>query len=156
MSRLVLVTGATGYVGGRLVPALVSRGERVRCLVRRPEEARKRLPSQVEIAAGDMLDPGTLGAAVAGVDTAFYLVHALGSGGDLWREETEAAGHFARAAERAGVRRIVYLGGLGNGSRLSPHLATRQAVGRSSARAVFRRSSFARRSFSVREVCRSR
>jgi uncharacterized protein YbjT (DUF2867 family) len=130
MSRLVLVTGATGYVGGRLVRPLLSRGYRVRCLVRRPEQARARLPSAVEIAGGDLLDDATIAPALAGVDTAFYLVHALGSGGDLWREETQAATNFARAAEHTGVRRIVYLGALGEAARLSPHLATRQAVGR--------------------------
>jgi uncharacterized protein YbjT (DUF2867 family) len=88
------------------------------------------LPSDVELAGGDLLQPTSVDAAMRGVDTAFYLVHALGSGGDLWRQETEAATNFVRAAERARVRRIVYLGGLGDGRELSPHLATRQEVGR--------------------------
>jgi uncharacterized protein YbjT (DUF2867 family) len=130
MRRLVLVTGATGYVGGRLVPALLDRGYRVRCLVRRPNEARSRLPGDVEVVGGDLGDRGTLGPAMAGVDTAFYLVHALAAGGDLWREETEAARNFAAAAESAEIRRIVYLGGLAAGDALSPHLATRREVGR--------------------------
>jgi uncharacterized protein YbjT (DUF2867 family) len=130
MNRLVLVTGATGYVGGRLVPPLVERGYRVRCLVRRPREARERFPDQVEIVAGDLNDPSTLGAAMAGVDTAFYLVHALSSAGNLWTQETEAAENFAKAAEHAGLRRVVYLGGLAGESSASPHLATRREVGR--------------------------
>jgi len=130
MRRLVLVTGATGYVGGRLVPALLDRGYRVRCLVRRPDEARSRLPRDAEIVGGDLGDRGTLGPAMAGIDTAFYLVHALASGGDLWREETEAARNFATAAESAEIRRIVYLGGLAAEDAVSPHLATRREVGR--------------------------
>jgi len=130
MRRLVLVTGATGYVGGRLVPALLDRGYRVRCLVRRPNEARSRLPRDAEIVGGDLGDRGTLGPAMAGIDTAFYLVHALASGGDLWREETEAARNFATAAESAEIRRIVYLGGLAAEDAVSPHLATRREVGR--------------------------
>jgi len=130
MRRLVLVTGATGYVGGRLVPALVDRGYRVRCLVRRPNEARSRLPRDAEVVGGDLRDRATLGPTMAGVDTAFYLVHALASGGDLWREETEAARNFATAAESAEIRRIVYLGGLAAEGAVSPHLATRQEVGR--------------------------
>jgi len=130
MRRLVLVTGATGYVGGRLVPALLHRGYCVRCLVRRPNEARSRLPRDAEIVGGDLGDRGTLGPAMAGIDTAFYLVHALASGGDLWREETEAARNFATAAESAEIRRIVYLGGLAAEDAVSPHLATRREVGR--------------------------
>jgi uncharacterized protein YbjT (DUF2867 family) len=130
MSRLVLVTGATGYVGGRLVPPLVDRGYRVRCVVRRPEQVSRRLPSAAEVVGGDLLEPATLGTAMAGVDTAFYLVHALGSGGDLWKEETEAAHNFAKAAEDARIRRMVYLGGLADEGSLSPHLATRREVGR--------------------------
>src|SRR6187399_662475 len=112
MSRLVFVTGATGYVGGRLLAPLKARGYRVRCLVRRPDQARKRLPADVEIVGGDLLDPAWLDAALRGVDTAFYLVHALRSSGDLWRDETEAATNFVRAAAHARVRRIVYLGAL--------------------------------------------
>jgi uncharacterized protein YbjT (DUF2867 family) len=130
MSRLVLVTGATGYVGGRLVPPLIDRGYQVRCLVRRPEQARDRLPGVAEVVVGDLLEPATLGAAMAGVDTAFYLVHALGSGGDLWKEETEAARNFVKAAQDARIRRMVYLGGLADEGTLSPHLATRREVGR--------------------------
>jgi len=130
MSRLVLVTGATGYVGGRLIPPLVERGYRVRCLVRQPDAARERFPRGVEIVRGDLRNPSTLGSAMAGVDTAFYLVHSLGSGGNLWKEETKAAVNFATAAELAHLRRIVYLGGLAAKDAASPHLATRREVGR--------------------------
>jgi Predicted nucleoside-diphosphate-sugar epimerases len=134
MHRLVLVTGATGYVGGRLVPPIVSCGYGVRCLVRKPEQARNQLAPSVEIVAGDLLDRDSAMSAMRGVDTAFYLVHALRAGGDIWRDEITAADNFARAAKQAGVRRIIFLGGLGDAlghpEHLSPHLATRQAVGR--------------------------
>jgi uncharacterized protein YbjT (DUF2867 family) len=130
MSRLVLVTGATGYVGGRLLAPLLSRGHRVRCLARRPREARRRLPAGVDIVGGDVLQPETLSQAMSGVDTAFYLVHSLGSNRDIWREEADAATNFAHAAEYARVRRIIYLGALGGDRPLSPHLMTRREVGR--------------------------
>jgi uncharacterized protein YbjT (DUF2867 family) len=126
----MLVTGATGYVGGRLLQPLLSHGFRVRCLARRPDQARARLPAEVEVVGGDTLEFDTLPAAFDDVDTAFYLVHALGSGGDLWRKETRSASNFARAADEARARRVVYLGGLGESGSLSPHLATRQEVGR--------------------------
>lgn len=130
MDRLVLVTGATGYVGGRLVPPLLDRGYRVRCLARRPREARERFPREVEVVGGDLNEPSTLPPAMAGVDTAFYLVHSLGSAGNLWARETEGAENFANAAERAELRRIVYLGGLAAESSVSRHLSTRREVGR--------------------------
>ena len=133
---LRLVTGATGYIGGRLVRALHERGERVRCMARQPDTARARLHPDVEIVRGDVLDPASLASALAGVDTAFYLVHAMATPGEFASEEREGAQHFARAARDAGVRRIVYLGGLGGDGAdgadegLSPHLASRHAVGR--------------------------
>lgn len=127
---LVLVTGATGYVGGRLVRALYDRGDRIRCLARRPAELRARLESDIEVVAGDVLDPASLDRALAGVDIAFYLVHAMGSRRDFDEKEREGASNFARAARAAGVRLIVYLGGLGNERTLSRHLASRQEVGR--------------------------
>ena len=128
--RLLLVTGASGYVGGRLVRALAKRGERVRCLARRPQDLASRAPSGVQVVGGDVLDPESLGAALRGVDTAFYLVHAMGSPHDFEDEDRRGAANFARAARDAGVRRLVYLGGLGRGTDLSPHLASRQEVGR--------------------------
>lgn len=127
-SGRVLLTGATGYIGGRLLRLLEDRREPVRCLVRRPEapgDAR----GNVEIVQGDVLDPDTLGPALHDVDTAYYLVHSMGSPGRFEDEDRRAASNFGAAASEAGVRRIVYLGGLGAGSDLSVHLASRQEVG---------------------------
>ncbi|HYL31379.1 MAG TPA: SDR family oxidoreductase [Gemmatimonadales bacterium] len=126
----ILLTGATGYVGGRLLRALEAEGRPVRCLARRPEHLRQRVGPATEIVAGDLLDPASLSPAVAGVHTAFYLVHSMGTGGSYAEEDRAAAANFAAAARAAGVRRIVYLGGLGHGTRLSTHLASRQEVGR--------------------------
>ena len=129
-SRVLLVTGASGYVGGRLVRALDDRGERVRCLARRPQDLAARVPAGVDVVGGDVLDASSLGAALAGVDTAFYLVHGMGSRRDFQEDDRRGAVNFASAARAAGVRRIVYLGGLGTATDLSPHLASRQEVGR--------------------------
>lgn len=127
--RLRLVMGASGYVGGRLLTALASRGERVRAMARRPEELRGRVPSGVEVVSGDVLEAASLTSVLEGVDTAYYLIHAMASHRDFEREERMGAELFAAAARTAGVRRIVYLGGLG-ADDLSPHLASRQNVGR--------------------------
>lgn len=127
---LVLVTGATGYIGGRLVRAVRDRGIPVRCMARRPDEARARLPDGVEVVSGDVLDPASLATALDGVETAYYLIHAMASPHEFAREEREGAANFARAARAAGVGRIVYLGGLGGEVALSPHLASRHEVGR--------------------------
>lgn len=130
MDRLILVTGATGYVGGRLVAALERAGARVRCLARTPEALRPRVDAATQIVAGDVLDEEALDRALAGVDTAVYLVHALGASRDFAALDREAARRFGLAAARAGVRRIVYLGGLGDSADdLSPHLRSRQETG---------------------------
>ncbi len=126
----VLLTGATGYVGGRLLPVLERRGVALRCLARRPEFLRPRVATSTEVVAGDVRDPAALRAALSGVEVAYYLVHAMGGGGELWEEERRGAQAFADAAAACGVGRIVYLGGLGEGPDLSPHLASRQEVGR--------------------------
>ncbi|MFD4671913.1 SDR family oxidoreductase [Lentzea sp. NPDC058450] len=123
-----LVTGATGYLGGRLVPRLLAEGHEVRCLVRSPEKLRD-VPwaADVEIVRGDVL--GDLDEAMRGIDVVHYLVHSLHSK-DFADADRKAAENTARAAERAGVRRIVYLGGLHpEGVELSPHLASRKEVG---------------------------
>ena len=126
----MLVTGATGYVGGRLLRELHRRGERLRCFARRAQNLTSRVPADVEVAQGDVLEPATLEPALAGVDTAFYLIHSMGEAESFEAREREGARGFARAARRAGVRRIVYLGGLGDsGDRLSPHLRSRHEVG---------------------------
>jgi uncharacterized protein YbjT (DUF2867 family) len=129
-STLVLLTGATGYVGGRLLPLLVQAGCRVRCLARRPEHLLPRVPAGVEVAQGDLLDPASLAAALRGVESAFYLVHSMGATGDFEAQDRLAADHFAAAARAAGVRRIIYLGGLGEDEPdLSAHLRSRHEVG---------------------------
>jgi uncharacterized protein YbjT (DUF2867 family) len=127
---LILLLGATGYIGGRLLRALGDRGVRLRCLARRPEFLRRRVAESTDVVKGDVLDPESLQGALVGVDTAYYLVHSMGSGRDFASKDRSAAANFARAARAAGVRRIVYLGGLGSGPDLSPHLASRQEVGR--------------------------
>jgi uncharacterized protein YbjT (DUF2867 family) len=129
--QTVLLTGATGYVGGRLLGSLeASPGLRVRCLTRRPELLQGRAGSGTEVVRGDVLDPGSVAIAMRGVHTAYYLVHAMDGHGDFEALDREAATGFAGAARRAQVGRIVYLGGLGAGGDLSPHLASRQEVGR--------------------------
>ena len=129
-ARLVLVTGATGYVGGRLVPRLLDDGYRVRCLVRNPAKLdHASWRDHVEVVARSV--GGPLDAAMSGVDVAVYLVHGLGDGPDWSTKEARDAEGFRRAAEAAGVERIIYLGGLGrDDTSLSEHLASRQAVGR--------------------------
>jgi len=128
-ARLVLLTGATGYVGGRLLHELESRGLRVRCLARRPEWLRARVGPRTEVVAGDVLDPNSLRAGLDSVHTAYYLVHSMGAGKEFEVRDRQGARAFAQAARQAGVRRIVYLGALGRGERLSPHLRSRQEVG---------------------------
>jgi uncharacterized protein YbjT (DUF2867 family) len=130
VKRLILVTGATGYVGGRLAAALERAGHSVRCLARRPEGLRGRLAPGTEIVRGDCLEPETLAVALAGVHTAYYLVHSMGAGTDFAALDREAAANFGSAARAAGVHRIVYLGGLGDaGQHLSPHLRSRHETG---------------------------
>lgn len=120
----VLVTGATGFVGRRLVPALVEAGHEVRAMTRRPED----YAGEGEPVFGDVDDPGSLSAAVSDVDVAVYLVHSLGDD-DFERKDAEAARVFGLAAAATGVRQIVYLGGLGaEDGDLSPHLRSRREV----------------------------
>lgn len=127
---LILLTGATGYIGGRLLTALETGGRRVRCLARHPEFLRARADSGTEIVAGDCMRGNTLRSAMAGVDTAYYLVHSMGSAGKFEEQDRVAAQNFADAANECGIRRIIYLGGLGEVSpSLSAHLRSRQEVG---------------------------
>jgi uncharacterized protein YbjT (DUF2867 family) len=129
MATQVLLTGATGYVGGRLLHRLEASGRQVRCLTRRPEALATRVALGTEVVAGDVLDAGSLRRAMAGVETAYYLIHSMETSTRFEALDRLAARNFAQAARAAGLRRIVYLGGLGSGDRLSPHLASRQEVG---------------------------
>ena len=125
---MILLTGATGYVGGRLLGALEERGELVRCLSRRPEYLRPSVAPTTEVVRGDVLQPATVASALHGVDTVYYLVHSMSSSRPFDVADRTAALAFGKAARDAGVRRVIYLGGLGRGD-LSPHLASRQEVG---------------------------
>jgi uncharacterized protein YbjT (DUF2867 family) len=129
-SKLILLTGATGYVGGRLLRSLEAAGYRVRCLTRHPEALRQRVACGTEVVQGDVLDAASLSLHTRGVHTAYYLVHAMGSANSFEEEDRRGANAFAAAAVEAGVKRIVYLGGLGSGRELSAHLRSRQEVGR--------------------------
>ena len=129
-AKRILITGATGYVGGRLLPLLVEDGWRVRCLARQPERLSSRVPAGVEVVPGDVLDAASLSAALQGVEAAYYLVHSMGATGDFEEQDRVAADNFASAAAAAGVQRIVYLGGLGEDeAELSAHLRSRHEVG---------------------------
>src|SRR3954471_16282325 len=126
----VLLTGATGYIGGRLVPVLENAGVRLRCLARRPGELEPRVASATEVVEGDLFDPASLDRALAGIDIAYYLVHSMGAHGDYLERDRVAARNFGEAARRAGVRRIVYLGGLATGDEVfSKHLKSRIETG---------------------------
>ncbi|MGO2520927.1 MAG: SDR family oxidoreductase [Microbacterium sp.] len=127
----VLVTGATGYIGGRLVPQLLEAGHEVSVYVRSPWKLND-VPwrDRVRVFKGDLSNAVATRRAMNGVDVAFYLVHSMSAGRDFMRSEEEAARTFARSAEAAKVGRIVYLGGLHpEGAELSEHLASRAAVG---------------------------
>lgn len=126
-----LVTGATGYIGGRLIPRLLDQGFSVRALVRTPEKlAAVPWRDSVDVTRGDLTDEASLRAALDGIDVAFYLVHSMGSVKDFAAQEHQAAQNFVNAARQAGVHRIVYLSGLHPEEReLSTHLASRTAVG---------------------------
>jgi uncharacterized protein YbjT (DUF2867 family) len=133
VEQRVLLTGVSGYVGGRLLPRLERRGVPIRCLARRPEFLAGHVGPKTEIIQGDVLHPQTLAPALEGVHTAYYMVHSMGSPGSEGFEERDRLGaeNFARAAQAARVRRIVYLGGLGDEeAELSPHLRSRHEVGR--------------------------
>jgi uncharacterized protein YbjT (DUF2867 family) len=128
IQNLILLTGATGYVGGRLLQSLESQGYHLRCMARRPQSLRGRVGVNTEVVYGDCNQPDSLGAALTGVHTAYYLVHSMGSAESFEEKDRQAASNFANAAHQASVQRIIYLGGLGEGA-LSAHLRSRQEVG---------------------------
>jgi uncharacterized protein YbjT (DUF2867 family) len=125
----ILVTGATGFIGGRLARRLLAEGHHVRALVRDPAKAEHLERAGAELQPGDLLDPASLRGAGEGIDVAYYLVHSMGRGGDregFAERERRAAENFARMAREEGVERIVYLGGLGD--ERSEHLKSRAAT----------------------------
>jgi uncharacterized protein YbjT (DUF2867 family) len=124
---VIAVAGATGYIGGRLCARLREQDAEVRALARHPESSPELVRIGCEVRTADVLEPETLGPALEGVEVAYYLVHSMGrgSGGDFAERDKVGAGNFAAAAAAAGVRRVVYLGGLGEGSE---HLASRHAT----------------------------
>lgn len=129
--RTILLTGATGYVGARLLPLLEQRGERVRCLSRSPEKLQHSVGRSTEVVKGDLNDEPSLREALKDVQVAYYLVHGMGGTGDFAERDREAARDFLKVAEDAGVQKIIYVGGLGDEREaLSPHLRSRQEVGR--------------------------
>lgn len=127
---LILLTGATGYVGGLLLPLLEKQSTLVRCLARNPDKI-SRSRETTQVVRGDVLDAASLDEAMQGVRTAYYLVHLMSGSKDFEREDRQAAMNFATAAKKAGVQRIIYLGGLGDDADLdlSPHLRSRHEVG---------------------------
>jgi uncharacterized protein YbjT (DUF2867 family) len=133
----ILVTGSTGYIGGRLVPYLLEKGYPVRVVARDPERLKGRSwLEQVEVVSGDVLVPETLVPALDGITAAYYLIHSMYSGDDFHRKDLLAAEHFGQAAKNASVKQIIYLGGLGDfEADLSEHLKSRQETGRALANA---------------------
>ncbi|HXR31027.1 MAG TPA: NAD(P)H-binding protein [Solirubrobacterales bacterium] len=123
-----LIAGATGFVGSRLSRALSGDGAEVRCIVRDAAKA-SWLPKRISLHVGDVIDPETIAGAGKGVDVAYYLVHAMASGGDFAERERQGAHNFARMAKREGVKRVVYLGGLGD-EGASEHLRSRHETAR--------------------------
>ncbi len=128
--RQILLTGATGYIGGRLLKALEERNYPVRCLARRPDFLRARVGAGTDVVQGDVLDEGSLASAMSGIQAAYYLIHSMGSTGSFEEQDRTAASNFGQAARQAEIGRIIYLGGLGDASKvLSEHLRSRQEVG---------------------------
>lgn len=127
----ILVAGASGYVGGRLVPKLMERNYSVRCLARNPEKVQARNWTKVEIVKGDVLKPETLQSGLQGIDIAYYLIHSMGTKENFESLDIQAARNFGKAAKHAGIKRIIYLGGLADDNKdLSPHLKSRQETGK--------------------------
>lgn len=126
----VLITGATGYIGGQLLKRLSLTNFRLRCLIRNPARVKEFKNNSVEVHLGDLLSVDSIQKGFEGVDVAFYLVHSMDSKNDFEQLEHDAAKNFARAAVENGIKRIIYLGALGSEeTALSPHLQSRKQVG---------------------------
>ncbi|GJL79549.1 MAG: hypothetical protein NPINA01_25380 [Nitrospinaceae bacterium] len=127
----ILIVGATGYIGQKLIQRLKETGNPIRCLVRNPRSFKENPSQQIQIQQGDLIDFESIKNAFTGIDTAFYLVHSLDVKRDFEKQEQKAATNFANAAKSANIKRIIYLGALGNEEEgpLSPHLQSRKEVG---------------------------
>jgi uncharacterized protein YbjT (DUF2867 family) len=127
---LILLTGASGYIGGRLLPSLENQGYRVRCVARHPEILKQKAGPSTEVVAGDVLDRPSLDSALHGIDVAYYMVHSMSSTGSFEETDRLAARNFSEAAKAAGVKGLIYVGGLGSDEEeLSTHLRSRHEVG---------------------------
>ena len=129
-TSLILLTGASGYIGGRLLPSLEKQGYRLRCLARHPDILKTKVGPSTEVVAGDVLDRQSLDSALRGVDVAYYMVHSMRSTGSFEETDRQAAQNFSQAAKAAGVKGLIYVGGLGSDEEaLSAHLRSRHEVG---------------------------
>jgi uncharacterized protein YbjT (DUF2867 family) len=129
-TSLILLTGATGYIGGRLLPSLEKQGYRLRCLARHPEILKPKVGPSTEVMAGDVLDRPSLDSALRGADVAYYMVHSMRATGSFEETDRKGAQNFSEAAKAAGVKGIIYVGGLGSDEEeLSTHLRSRHEVG---------------------------
>ena len=129
-TSLIVLTGASGYIGGRLLRSLEHQGYRVRCLARRPEILKQKVGPSTDVVPGDVLDRASLDSTLRGADVAYYMVHSMSSTGSFEETDRQAARNFSEAAKAAGVKGIIYVGGLGSDDEaLSPHLRSRHEVG---------------------------
>ena len=129
-TSLILLTGASGYIGGRLLPSLENQGYRLRCVARHPEILKQKVSPSTEVVAGDVLDRASLDNAFRGVDVAYYMVHSMRSSGSFEETDRQGAQNFSEAAKAAGVKGLIYVGGLGSDEEeLSAHLRSRHEVG---------------------------
>lgn len=128
-NKSILLTGATGYIGGRLLKILEAGKFQLRCLAREPSYLLPKVSESTEIFQGDVLNRSSLKKAFEGIDTAFYLIHSMGSASGFQEKDQMAAYNFSEVARDCGVKRIIYLGGLGDEKEdLSPHLKSRHEV----------------------------